>query len=49
MVQGLSEHLRSCMADALYFRDVVIFANHQGYNRIICETGCEELSKLWKH
>jgi hypothetical protein len=42
---GISDPL--CIK-ALAFRDAVLFASQQGYNRIVCEKDCEVLVKLWK-
>ena len=42
---GISDPL---IIETLAFRDAVVFAAQQGYERIICESDCEVLVCMWK-
>jgi ribonuclease HI len=45
LYQGISDPL--CI-EALAVRDAVVFASQQGFCRLVIETDCQELVKLWK-
>jgi ribonuclease HI len=45
LYHGISNPLS---VEALAFRDVVAFAQTQGYVRVWCESDCAELVSLWK-